>query len=102
MQVDVKRGEDFQECPTYLIRVFNGGPEPERLEGIVYSPKVEIDGHWMIRKTNRECARYKEDIHDVVIGVTSHYDNRAAKVLELAEKFAREVGAYCECEVKTE
>lgn len=99
-----KREEDFQGSNVYSISVVNGNefPEGSRLECLVYVPEQIIDGHQLIRRTHRECARDIEDIHDVVIGVTSHPERRNNKVMECARQEAKEIANYCECEVKEE
>ena len=99
-----KRVETYEGIDIYSIGVVNGNeiPDGSRLECLVYVPEIEIDGHWLVRRTNRECARYIEPEHDVVLGVTSHSDRRNHKVYEIAKKEALEIARYCECEVREE
>ncbi|MBS3079777.1 hypothetical protein J4218_06660 [Candidatus Pacearchaeota archaeon] len=95
-----RRSEDYQGNPVFSIAHLNGNES--RLISLVYTPESEIDGHWLVRRTELECARILDPNHDVVIGITSHRDRIHDKSYWCARGYAEQCARDNNCEFREE
>jgi len=95
-----RRDEDYQGHPVFSVTQLNG--ESSRLICLVYTPDLELDGHWLVRRTEDECARIMDTDHDRVLGVTSHKDRIHDKSYWCGRGYAEQYSRDNQCEFKEE
>jgi len=86
MAVTLKEAKPYENNSTYRIRLTLGNTES--FIARVYTPKTQIDGHWLTRIF--EFTQGLNPQRDEVLAVTSHQENIEEKTYKAAKQFAEQ------------
>jgi hypothetical protein len=78
--------------PSFYLAYFASADNEFEKEERIYCAPEKIDGHWLIRVSERKKGQETQVVnptHDKVIAVTSHLETLSSKILEATRAHAK-------------